>query len=71
LILNEKDQEIAQLAAAIALADKTKMQEVMAHYLKKYADAYQGIEHILMHQIVYCGFPVAMNGFAILQELTR
>ncbi len=69
--LNERDQEIAQLAATAALADKSKMQEVMVHYLKKYADAHQKMECILMHQIVYCGFPVAMNGFAILQELTK
>jgi alkylhydroperoxidase/carboxymuconolactone decarboxylase family protein YurZ len=67
--LAQKDQEIAGLASAAALSDGDRTRHAMKHLLEKYPDAAERIEQILMHQIVYCGFPVAMNGFAILQEL--
>ena len=67
-ILDPADEDLAHLAAVVALSRKEETKKAMKHYVEKYPDALKRIENILMHQIVYCGFPVAMNGFAILKE---
>jgi alkylhydroperoxidase/carboxymuconolactone decarboxylase family protein YurZ len=69
LLLTLQDEEMAHLAAVIAIGDEEEMQAVMQGYLTKHPDDLEKIHHVLMHQIVYCGFPVAMNGFAMLQTL--
>ncbi|MCD6048493.1 MAG: hypothetical protein K0S08_2140 [Gammaproteobacteria bacterium] len=69
--LTLQDEEMAHLAAVIAVGDEEEMEAVMQDYLTKHPDDLEKIHQILMHQIVYCGFPVAMNGFAMLKTLVR
>jgi alkylhydroperoxidase/carboxymuconolactone decarboxylase family protein YurZ len=69
LTLSLHDEELANLAAVVALSDKGKIKAVMRQYLDQYSNAQDKIQYILMQQVVYCGFPTAMNGFAILKEL--
>ncbi len=67
--LEQRDQDLANLSVEIALGDLAKLKSTMMTYLKAYPDGQEEIQQVLMHQIVYCGFPASMNGFAILKNL--
>lgn len=68
-LLSDEDRLIANLSAAVAIGKKDEIQAVIVECLEKGLE--EKIQFIFIHQIVYCGFPVAMNAFAELRNVMR
>ena len=51
------------------LGERTRTEICIRNILKEKLLDKAKIENIMLHQIVYCGFPRAMNSFAILYDI--
>lgn len=67
LSLPRDEEAIITLSAASALGDVKLMHEAIQQAINMGLE--EKINHIFMHQIVYCGFPTAMNAFAELKNV--
>lgn len=70
LNFNENLKGFIDLAARIALGDNAKTEACMRTLLKNQALSREQIQNVMLHQIVYCGFPCTMNGFAVLKKIS-
>lgn len=68
-LLNDNDVHIVDISSSVASGNLDKLDESISNYIDKNHGEYKDIRHILIHQIVYCGFPSAMNGFARLRKI--
>lgn len=66
-IVSNRDKEIIALSICIALGDQTETKECIKILKKSELVTSNEIENIMLHQIMYCGFPCAMNGFSVLK----
>lgn len=64
-----RTKSIIDLAVHIALGDNEKTERCMRDLLVKKILSEKDMGNIMLHQIVYCGFPCAMNGYAVLQNI--
>lgn len=67
LNINSRDKGLIDLAAHIALGNNSQTEICMRILLENKILSAIDIENIMLHQIVYCGFPCAMNGYAVLK----
>lgn len=68
--LSSRDLNISTISALVALGDLIKLKVAMKAFLENSESTKEDLKNILIHQIVYCGFPSAMNGFAVLNDLS-
>ncbi len=66
--LDLKDKNIVNVAAAVAIGKQAETRDAIWKYLVDGGDL-DTLRNIFIHQIVYCGFPTAMNAFAALLEV--
>lgn len=67
--LSTWEQCIISLAAAVAACDKPQIKYRIQQSID--AGLLDVIKHVFTHQIVYCGFPTAMDAFTILQQTLK
>lgn len=58
-----RDIHIVNVASATAIGEQEKMKEAIRNFLKEFDGDTDTLKNIFIHLIVYCGFPVAINGF--------
>lgn len=63
-----RHKKIIDLSVCVAVGDLDKLAKCIHQLLDEKALSKGDIENIMIHQIVYCGFPCAMNGFAVLKK---
>lgn len=68
-ILNTNDTHMVDVSSAVASGNLDKIDESISKYLDDHDGEYENLRHIMIHQVVYCGFPSAMNGFARLRKV--
>lgn len=64
---NKRDIQIANVASCAAIGDQEKTKESIKSFLTATECSETELRGTLIHLIVYCGFPVAVNGFAALK----
>jgi alkylhydroperoxidase/carboxymuconolactone decarboxylase family protein YurZ len=69
--LSARDKSMIDFAVCIALGDQSKTKKCVTGILELKTLSINEIESIMLHQIMYCGFPCAMNGFAILKGMDK
>jgi len=65
--LSTREQCIISLAAAVAACDKPQIKCRIQESIN--AGLLDVIKHVFTHQIVYCGFPTAMDAFIALHQV--
>lgn len=65
-----RDQNLIHVAAAVAIGQEYHIKEAIQKYLKD-GGSLAELKNSFIHQIVYCGFPAAMNAFAALKIVTE
>lgn len=66
--LSVRDDNILEVSTFVAVGDLTRLKTAMVKYFN-FGGEMEDLKNVLIHQIVYCGFPSAMNGFAVLKDL--
>lgn len=61
---------IINVAARVAIGEQETTKKAIKEFLNS-GNSIDTLRYILIHQIVYCGFPAAMNGFAALKEVQK
>ena len=69
VILNERDRYIIDVASCVALGQQEKTKTSIKIFLNESPCSKEDLKNIFIHQIVYCGFPSAMNGFSALKSV--
>ncbi len=67
--LSSHEQAFIDFASHIALGNNTKTKVCISNILQEKLFSPSELENIMIHQMVYCGFPCAMNGLAVMKEL--
>jgi alkylhydroperoxidase/carboxymuconolactone decarboxylase family protein YurZ len=67
IALTMRDRDLINVTAAVAIGDQAKTKVAIERFLNN-GGSLEELKNTMIHQIVYCGFPAAMNGFAALQE---
>lgn len=67
--LSAKDIALIDLSSHIALGNNQKTEACIRKLLKQQLLSKDNIENTMLHQIIYCGFPCAMNGHAVLKNI--
>lgn len=67
-ILN-RDIFIANIASSAAIGHQDKIESSIMKFLQNNSSNINDVRNILIHQIIYCGFPVAVNSFAALKSV--
>lgn len=65
--LSLRDKNLTSVVTAVAIGKISESTQAMVKFLKD-GGALEDLRSTMIHQIVYCGFPVAMNGFAALRR---
>lgn len=65
--LSEQELSFIQLAACIAKGDNAATQQALQQVQQQKRYSEEQIRTLFRHQMIYCGCPCAMNGFAVLQ----
>ncbi len=68
--LSRRDLLLILVSAAVAIGNQNRTVETMQYYFSM-GGQIDDLKNALIHQIVYCGFPAAMNGFAALKATTQ
>jgi alkylhydroperoxidase/carboxymuconolactone decarboxylase family protein YurZ len=63
------DQSLVEFSAYITLGNNELTKSYLKTLLSNGALTKDQIEDIMLHIMMYCGFPCAMNGFAMLREV--
>lgn len=63
-----RDIFIANIASCAAIGNQDKTESSIMEFLQNNSSNTNDVRNILIHQIIYCGFPVAVNGFAALKS---
>ncbi|MCW5589238.1 MAG: hypothetical protein KIT27_06195 [Legionellales bacterium] len=66
-ILTDRQKSFIDFSYHIALGKQNKTEECIKELLKKDSLSVEELENIMLQQIIYCGFPCAMNGLALLK----
>lgn len=66
--LNTRDHHFVQLAANVALCNIEKTTAIMRSFLASKCEEHD-LRCLLIHQIVYCGFPTVINAFTLLKQV--
>lgn len=66
--LNTRDRHFVHVAANVALYHPEKITRSMLAFLADNCEE-QDLRRLLIHQIVYCGFPTVINAFTLLQKI--
>lgn len=66
--LSARDLRIAEVSVFVANGNLGRLKIAMQQYFAG-GGGIETLKNILIHQIVYCGFPSAMNGFAVLKDV--
>lgn len=69
LELSEKNMDIVNIASSVASGDLSMIDSKISDYIDSHDGDFEDIRNIIRHQIVYCGFPAAMNGFARMRKV--
>lgn len=69
LKLSEKDLAIVNVSSSVASGDLSRIDSKIADYIDSHDGDFEDVRNIIRHQIVYCGFPAAMNGFARMRKV--
>ncbi|GEM_PF-1945564 len=69
MILNERDRHMITIASCVALGVQEEIKASIKCFLQKYPCSKDDLRNIFIHQIVYCGFPTAMNAFSALKSV--
>lgn len=62
-----RDVAMGKVAHAVAKGVKKEIVDAIHSFVPKFGTV-EDVEHTMIHQIVYCGFPTAMNGHAALKD---
>ncbi|MEK7234812.1 MAG: carboxymuconolactone decarboxylase family protein [Elusimicrobiota bacterium] len=65
--LSSRDKNLVQVSASAAIGSPEVSRAAIVQFLNC-GGTREDIRSVLIHQIVYCGFPTAMNGFAALLD---
>lgn len=65
--LSSREVAMIDLIAHIAKGNQSETKTCLTNLLENKTLSREDIENILLHQVIYCGFPCAMNGFAVLK----
>lgn len=68
--LSLRDTNLIAVAVAVTVGNISASKTAIKKYLK-YGGSFEDLRSTILHLIVYCGFPVAMNGFAALHEAQK
>lgn len=66
-VLAARDKAIVDLTICIALGNQLETKNCLLELIESNPVSIDEIGNIMLHQIMYCGFPCAMNGFAVLR----
>lgn len=69
LYLNGRGKSIVDFVAHIAIGDNEKSKVCIQRLLKDKSLTIEELQNIMQHEAVYCGFPVEMNGLAVLYDI--
>lgn len=64
----DRDIFIAKIASCAAIGNQEETEASIIQFLQYKEYDLNDVRNILIHQIAYCGFPVAVNGFAALKS---
>jgi 4-carboxymuconolactone decarboxylase len=67
--LTVRCMELIKISVAVARGDQDESAKVIMAFLGN-GGRHEDVKNLLIHQIVYCGFPSSMNGFAALKAAT-
>lgn len=68
--LTRRNKNIINVSSAVARGEQPSMLAAIRRFLDDGVDI-DDLRNIMIHQIVYCGFPASMNGFAALQRIRQ
>ena len=68
-LLSSRDKAIVDLSFCVAVGDQYKTSETLKTFLNDSNNKMEDLKNVMIHLIVYCGFPAAMNGFAALRNV--
>ena len=68
-ILSKRDRYIINIASCVAIGEQGKIRNSIKDFLTGSECSKDDLKNILIHQIVYCGFPAVMNGFTALKNV--
>jgi alkylhydroperoxidase/carboxymuconolactone decarboxylase family protein YurZ len=71
VLISHRHSAITELVSNIARGDNNLTTVCLIKILKENTLTIKDIENILLHQAIYCGFPCAMNGFAVLKKINN
>lgn len=67
--LSARDTNIVNVAMNVALCNPEKIAHSINNFLMENSCKEQDLRLLLIHQIVYCGFPTVINAFNILKKV--
>ena len=67
-VLEESLIDLLRITLTIVSEDCQRMENTFSIYMMREIGNLEVIRHVLMQLIVYCGFPIVMNGFSALRR---